>query len=293
MIIDYKEVDTLEQISEDACQEIPADGCRENYILPFQISRQNLLSNKLADVEEDAAHWAAEECPEHLFFSHGQFRKGGLQHVSDELNQKRTSNRALYSLINQKNITDSGDDPIPSFMVFQCLLDEHSDVLFVSVYFRALEVSSFLRINLEEIRQNLVNLYEKNVNFDRVKLLITAGRAHHTPGQLSLERPKIDLFTQLKLYKMLKESPAEIRELLIEKASAQSVISYKSLELLKECLEEVNCSQLKINDLQKAIDVSIQLQLYRQQGSHSNRVSELTKELKETLESLAERFVNG
>lgn len=292
MIINYKEVDSFEVVAEDACQEITAHKYLSNYVLAYQITKENLFKNKLLDVEQEAKNWALEERPNHHFFSHGEYRVGGLNYIADELKRKPTSNRALYSLINQTDITDSGDKPIPSFMVFQCLLDEDNKDLFVTVYFRALEISTFLRVNLEEIRQNLVHIYEQSISFERVKLLLIAGRAHHSPGQLPLKRPEIDVLTPYQLIRKLQDSPSELRDLIVEKAQTQSVICYESLEIIKEFLEEEGKMPLMINEVKKSIELSQELERYRKEGSHSTRIMEATEALKETLLALAERFLD-
>ena len=87
-----------------------------------------------------------------LHINHGSYIGDGLEHIIDELKNKPSSNRALFSLISQKDISKSGDNPIPSFMIFQTCIDDN--ILYCSVYFRALEVSTFLRINTEEFVLN-------------------------------------------------------------------------------------------------------------------------------------------
>ncbi len=290
MIANYMEVKSFEDIAKEACREIEPKRHTENYILAFQISRENLNDNPMADVEEEARKWASEERPNDMYFSHGEYRVGGIKHISDELKRKPTSNRALYSLINQNDINGSGDNAIPSFMVFQCTLDQTSSLLNCVVYFRALEVSNFLRINLEEIRQNIISIYSDGVSYDQVKLLIIAGRAHNSPGHVPLKRPEIDVLTPIEIYRRLRDTPQDFRDLLREKAKTQSVVSYTSLESLKESLVAEGADNLKINEITEAIELSKQLRRFREQDSHSLRVSEVNSQLIVTLEKLADRF---
>ncbi|WP_417228253.1 hypothetical protein [Amphritea sp.] len=293
MIIDYKEVESFETIASDVRVEIPANEHCTNYIIAYKIDRENLQKNPMIDVAEEAKDWASEDRPKHLFFNHGEFRKGGLKYISQELKKKPTSNRALYSLINQDDISNSGDEPIPSFMIFQCLFDEHEKTMNCTVYFRALEVSSFLRINLEEIRQNLLNIYEEGVDYHQIKLLIVVGRAYHSPEFIPLKRPKIDTLTAIKIFVMVTENLSNFEPLLSEKANTQTVISYESLEHLKESLNQAGVgNHLMISDLDKAIKLSKKLQKAREEHSHAERVSELNNELREILQALAKRFSN-
>jgi thymidylate synthase len=88
--------------------------------------------------------------PPSLYINHGEYiTSDGIVHIINELKLKQTSNRALLSLINQEDIIGSGDNPIPSFMVLQFSLE--GEELYVTTYFRALEVANFLNVNLEEI----------------------------------------------------------------------------------------------------------------------------------------------
>ena len=288
MILEYKEIEYLQNIVIISCEEIVKDTCKENYILAFNISIENLNKNKLLDVETEASEWGSEVCPKHFFFNHGQFREGGLEHISNELKVKKTSNRALYSLLDQKKIIKSGDKPIPSFMVFQCLLSEDNSILSVAVYFRALEISNFLKINLEEIRQNIIKIYENNVKFESVNLLIIAGRAHHSPGQIPLKRAEIDLLEQLPLFRLLQSNRAKIRDMLIEKSEIQSVIEFRSLELLKGCLEDQKIDNGLINKLNKIIYLYKELKKLRKVDTHTSQISDKNIEIKKELINLSE-----
>lgn len=87
---------------------------------------------------------------------HGDFIKvesdgkiiNGYDYVKRELKNKHSTRRALLSLINTKHIVDSGDNPIPSYLLSQFQI--RNNTLIVSEYFRAMEISEFFKINMGE-----------------------------------------------------------------------------------------------------------------------------------------------
>ena len=89
----------------------------------------------MLDVSEEAAQWRQKNPAPDMYFSHGEYYEDGIQHIIDELTLKPTSNRALYSLLAQRDITGSGDGPIPSFLTFQCSIER--GVLYCTASFRA------------------------------------------------------------------------------------------------------------------------------------------------------------
>ncbi|WP_241006683.1 hypothetical protein [Serratia liquefaciens] len=114
--IEYKPISSLESIASDACSSINPDEYKINLILSYEISTASLIENVLSDVHQLAKQWSADECPQNLYFNHGQYKVGGVDNIISELKEKPSSNRALYSLINQETIMNSGDNPIPSFL---------------------------------------------------------------------------------------------------------------------------------------------------------------------------------
>lgn len=292
MLINYKKIDNFEIIVDDACNEIEPYNHYENYILAYEITKESIEKNPLTSVIEEAKNWAQETRPENFFFNHGEYRKGGLEHISNELKKKPTSNRALYSLINQSNIDNSGDESIPSFMVFQCLLDNENHTLNCTVYFRALEVSKFLRVNLEEIRQNLISISKSGVHYNNIKLLIVSGRAHNAPDAMTLTRPEIDLLNSAQLCKIALNQKEKLEELLIEKAKIQTKIDYDSLVDLENIFDEFDnvANDLQKSTLRKSISLSKDLQKCRESHSHSNEVKKLNEQLEHNLKKLAKSF---
>ncbi|WP_229618332.1 hypothetical protein [Vibrio parahaemolyticus] len=292
MEIEYKSVRSLETIASDACERIVADDCKINFLLAYELPTQDLVRNVLLDVKEKAQQWAADECPDNLYFNHGQYKVGGIENIIKELKEKSSSNRALYSLIDQKTIMDSGDNPIPSFMIFQSILD--NGTLYCNVYLRALEVSKFLRINLEEIRINIEKIAQSSLSFSKVRLVIFACRAHHVPNFNPLEKPKLDLMTQYQIMRVMNEDRHEFVRYLQKMAEVHTVMSSKSIKHIQELVEGEwqgdNKARL-LSLLGMTISLIDELVELRKQHSHDERVSSLGVEISEKLRTLAEEFL--
>jgi hypothetical protein len=234
--------------------------------------------------------------PEELVINHGEFIKNGLTHIIDELKRKPDSNRALYSLISQDHINNSCDKPIPSFMIFQCATEDK--FLYCTVYFRALEVSNFLRINLEEIRLNICEILNHYQLVLSVRLSILAFIGYNSPDQIPLERCEIDLYSSLKISHLYKDNPRLIPELLEKMAKATTVIDVTGLKAIKEWLDldskEMSLDKLNshkiINLINKAIDTAENLSCLRNSSSHSAIVVETTQKYVQYIKDVADEF---
>lgn len=297
MEIEYKKISDLEIIATDANSAIPDNNYKFNSYLAYEIDVNNLINGELSDVSDEAKMWAAGSCPEELYINHGSYIQDGMKHIIEELKHKPSSNRALFSLISQHHILNSGDDPIPSFMLLQTNIKD--DILYCTTYFRAIEVSVFLRINLEEIRQKLAEIYHSIPNFKIVRLVIFSFRAYKNSSINPLRKAKIDLLTPIKIYKLLRCNPAMLGDLLREKAKQSTVIYTASLEALREALSEYdpvkeNKDKYDINIvknfLDSAIKTSKELKKLRKLHSHHELISEITDNLSKKLNDIAKEF---
>ncbi|MCX2522736.1 hypothetical protein [Larsenimonas rhizosphaerae] len=288
----YQKIVSLEEVAKKALKDVPPGESINNYIVACRIDISDLLSKPLLDVQEQARNWGAKECPDHLYFNHGQYAKEGVDYIAEELKRKPTSNRALYSLINQNDIEGSGDNPIPSFMVFQAVLRD--SCLYCTVYFRALEISSFFRINLEEIRQNIKKIYSHTLVFNSVKILILGCRAHHTVGFIPLVRPKLDQLDTLDILSLLENSRKELGMMIREKSNAHSVVESKSLEELLACIHKRDIALKKreyiISLLSESIALSKEVAKMRERQSHDQELERLSSVLSKKLSQLAEEL---
>lgn len=203
-----------------------------NWHWTVDIPASDLEKVKMTDVTLEAAQWRHAAPAADMYFTHAQYYGDGIQHIINELKDKPTSNRALYSLMSQKDISKSGDNPIPSFLTFQCSIEK--EVLYCTATFRALEVSTFLRINLEEIRQNLVEICTKLPVIEKVHLHIFAFHAYvRSVPAAALRRPKIDVMFMPELLILMQEGNVqELDTLLGELAQSTTAVSGDGLTAL-------------------------------------------------------------
>lgn len=209
-----------------------ATGDLFNWHCELDIPVMDLEKVSIIDVHDEAAQWRQRDPAHDMYFSHGQYYKDGIQHIIEELKLKPTSNRALYSLLSQDDISESGDDPIPSFLTFQCSIE--GNILYCTASFRALEVSRFLKVNLEEIRQNLVEICKALPAVETVRVHIFAFHAYvRSVATTALRRPEIDVTTEAQLLRLMQKGEVRTLDTLLggfERST--TAVSSKSLESL-------------------------------------------------------------
>jgi len=286
----------LYQLHADAVKTLEL-GPQFNWKLSFECAAEDLCKLEMTDVRADAEAWRSEAVPADFYFTHAQFYTDGVKHIINELKDKPTSNRALYSLIAQDHIRATGDNPIPSFLVLQCQID--NDVLYCTCYFRALEVSRFFKINLEEIRQTLVEIHIGVPRFSKVHLTIFAFRAYTDKNRSSLRRPKLETLHDDELLALLidtADNPVRtLDSMLRELREAVTAVSAEKLESLKRILS-YNRPQIKIpkelkkplfiDKLEAAIAATTALAELRRKGSHGGAVDAATQTYQMALDAL-------
>lgn len=192
-VVDFTKIEELEWIEREAIARC-RDGEIVNLRLAIEFDVSLLTSRFVAIHEEKALQWQAEKRPRNLLFTHGEYFRGerGLRHVAQELRARRGSRRALLSLIAMDDILRAKDRPIPSFMILQFGRD--GDTLYATAYFRALEVSRFLAVNVTEvclIAGRMCRELRGVVDVRAVRLLLVAFKAYRDEN-FTLERAEID-----------------------------------------------------------------------------------------------------
>jgi hypothetical protein len=295
--LNYKYFENLEALAEHAANTLSKGKRYFNFVLAAELSASSIRDQSLSDVREKAEKWRAPKVPDTLIINHGEYFGDGLNHIADELRGKPSSNRALYSLINQKNITGSGDKPIPSFMIFQCAID--SDAFYCTVYFRALEVANFFRINLEEIRLNICDILNKlSASPSKVRLTLLAFSAYKNPDQIPLERCELDLMSSIKIMDLYDSNPSRISELLDRKAKETTFVDLSGLEAIKEWLSPERKTKwpikLNVQAITTAIDDAILvancLRSLRCLNSHDPHIDEVSRKFVIAIEKIAAEF---
>lgn len=293
MKIESTVITSLEEIVKQAEQEIESEFTL-NYVTSSTISIADLKNKPIEDVTEEAILWAARERPVELQINHGEYIKDGLDHIISELKHKKTSNRALFSLISRDDIVDTGDQPIPSFMIMQCNI--HENILYCTSYFRALEVSKFLRVNLEELRLKICNIHNEIPEFKNVNITIFAFRAYINRKINTLRIPEIDRTHPIKLFTMLNTAPGKIAVMLREKSLASTVIQTDSIKHLLEALENGACTKFNTtlirNNANDAIATAESLLKLRQKFSHHPDIEALNQTFHNKITAIAEELEN-
>lgn len=286
----------LYELHHKAIEELTT-GPQFNWTLEFECIARDLQNLAMTDVTSEAQGWRSRERPPDYYFTHAEYYKDGINHIIRELTEKPTSNRALYSLINQDQISSSGDKPIPSFMSLQCQLD--GDVLYCTCYFRALEVSKFLKINLEEIRLTLIEICTSLPTISTIHLTIFAFRAYIDQDRSPLKRPKIEAMHDDEIAMILTgvtgtESATRVLDsMLRELRGAVTVVSTKKLETLKRIVSKYGQAipntlrtPLFKQHITACIGAATNLSKLRERGSHGNRIDEAIKDYQAAIDNL-------
>ena len=293
---EFIKIDNFEEVIEQAKKII--NQSPKEYTINFSLKTEfhiNLTKEpQLLDVQDLARNFQEYERPDTLYINHGEYIKSdGVEHVINELKNKHTGNRAIISLISQDHIFKSGDNPIPSFMVLQFSLEDKD--LFVTTYFRALEVAKFLRINLEEIRLIINKIYQSMQTIKLVKLNIFAFRAYINQDINPLQRPKIELLPERRILKLMENKPEEIANLLEDKISHSTVVENNSLKIMNDIVNDSECNQnihkcfkeaCFKNFLSQCLKSSNELIKLRESASHGDNIDNLNQQYLHVLSKL-------
>lgn len=193
-----------------------------NFTLSFEMSVMELRRVHLHDSIALALQFQETKCPPNLYLNHGShFGEEGIPYVIEQLREKRNSNRALLSLVSQQHFIGSGNNPVPSFLILQFTME--GETLYATAYFRALELSTFLPINLEEIRIVITKLADAGLAFKTMRVAVVAFRAYIRENMNPLTKPEIDYTPSFKLLHLIREDRARLATLVRAKRHYSSV----------------------------------------------------------------------
>lgn len=294
---DYELVNNFNEILEKAKGIVSEGNTLMNFNLKVQFNIDLTKEVQLLDVIEEAEQWQSVKRPENLHFSHGEYiGEEGFNHLITELKNKRDSNRAVISLLGQEQINNTGDNPIPSFMILQASLI--GGELYVTTYFRALELCNFLPINLEEIRMIINRINREVVDIHAIKLNLLAFRAYKNPEQNTLKRYDLDVLNHEILVYMQSE-PKKILGLLRDKLQESTVTENKGFKNLLDIIEKDTINKdihdcfklpLIIQSLHICINKSSELSKQRSLASHSQIIKDLNTEIKRNLKIIIDEL---
>lgn len=188
---------------------------------------------------ELAEMWEQIDCPNELYFNHGQYFNNNGRHaiedIKEHLQKKNTSSRAVLSTFNtSETLSHLNDDYfLPSFMSIQFSFHKNNfQKIYVSVNLRALEVSRFLKINICEILYLLEKLAD--LNFNEIELTINAFRVQNHNEFKCFLKAKIDTIPEIEIVPFLEKiTYLELAELLEDKRiTGETFINQSGMELL-------------------------------------------------------------
>lgn len=264
-----------------------------NLILSFPMRLPATESGVLANFVEEAGRWQNPVRPSILEFNHGEYmhRHGDpIAYLAAELKKKLTSNRAVISLVDTEPIFRSGDGPLPSFLLLQAGFDERRrDVLCITAYYRALEVSRFLPMNITEIALIAERLADEMPLFAEVEITMHAFRAHSVPGNSGHERSRLDLASATQIHDLVeKRDYKKIAELLRNKAAPASIIVSSGLTTLRLEVEGAGWPEPVLTELDRGVAALDRLRIVRVNGTHGASPDGVQRQVTESLHAAAD-----
>lgn len=271
--------ESLAEVAAEAhrvCEKAPVTNLVLRGLFPYEEAESDFVMA----FDDIASDWQSPVAPDDLFFSHGAYihkHGDGRKFLVDELKRKRDSNRACLSLVNMQDIIDSGDRPIPSFLVLQFGFSEGMpNTIVVTAYFRTLEVSEFLPINLAEICQVIRYLKDHIPDIVEFELTIVAFRAHSIPGFHCLRKASLDTASAVDITVAVRSKDfVKLRGWLDSKVNVEeSVIWTEGLEALYSDLkafEGLYAEEVLIN-VEEALAGMERLRTVRRSSSHSPQI---------------------
>jgi hypothetical protein len=265
----WKQADRFEDVADAAnaaCRPDPLFDLVLRYDLPFEVVRSSFVQVH----ESDAQEWLASES-QRFHLTHGAYFQGerGLDHVVHELKRRAGSRRALLSLVAMDHMLGSGDEPVPSFMILQFAVE--AETLYATAYFRALEVTRFLPINLTEIALHCRRLDEgfpahEKAEVDRVSLAKVATTVY-------------------------RGDTAQVKEWLLGKRARDSKVVTAGLEAIRDAAEDAEeiYSASFLDAMNQLIEAQRRVRAYRRLRSEGRQIDSAWEEAAEHLErALAE-----
>lgn len=248
---------------------------------PMQLPASRSLI--LQPFREEAVRWQSPTRHNSLVFNHGEYMHAHghpTAFIAEELTRKSTSNRACLSLVSSESIFSSEDGILPSFLLLQAGFSAAAnDVLYLTAYYRALEVSSFLPVNITELALISEELADRLPSFDRVIVTMHAFRAHSKPGFTAHRRSDLDMTTPTQLHRLVEQRDLpRISTLLREKAAPASIIDDSGLTALRIEAEAAGWSAEVQDELDKAISALRRLKSIREAATHSHWVERVEQE---------------
>ena len=294
VLIQGKSLADLASRARSACDK----GAVTNLVLRGTFPYEEAECEFVMTFDDLAEKWQSPTVPDDLFISHGSYihRYGDAKEfLVAELTRKRDSNRACLSLINMQDLINSGDAPIPSFLVLQFgFAQEMPKTILVTAYFRALEVREFLPINLAEICQVLRHLKDHLPEIEHFELTIVAFRAHSIPGFHCLRKASLDTASAVDITVAVQAKDfVKLRAWLDSKINVEeSVIWTAGLTNLSSALQAYPkvCPADVLDHVEEALADMERLRTVRVSSSHSPQIRKLSRKIQANLSSARDKL---
>jgi thymidylate synthase len=271
-----------------------------NFIIDATLPINEIDCDFINSYTEDAQKWHNENRPTDLIINHGEYahKFGDADaYVIRELKMKQFSNRACISLLNMENIINSKDAPIPSLFIVQFgFARENLNTIMVSIYYRSLEVSNFLKINFAEISLYLRKIKESFPNIEFFNLNIYAFRAQLIKDFHCLKKSEIDILTPIQLsYLIFSRDKRKIISLLLQKSTVEeSLVNYESIETIQKSLTELDETPqpiMLLKAIKNVIEKKKKLKKLRENTSiFQNDIKPLSDEIRDAYSTLIQEF---
>lgn len=270
-----------------------ANGPVVNLIISFPIDLQAPAGDFLATYREQAALWQEPIRPNVLHFSHGEYMHAygdPIEYLVNELKSKPSSNRALVVLVDTKPIVTSGDGQLPSFMLLQVgFQGSGRDILYVTSYYRALEVSKFLPINMAEMGLIAEGVAARIPSIERADVTMHAFRAHVLNEFRTHRRSRLDMAAPTRIHVLVRDRRLEdLANMLVEKSTPESIVEDSGLTTLRTELEDSGWAEGILLELDRAISALTRLRTARESGTHERLIAHLQDQLTTHLTRSAE-----
>ena len=300
---------TLKALHQNAIK-VCKKGRVTNLVLTGRYPIKEATSDWVNIYSPEAKNWQAQKCPKKLEFNHGQYidryrtkhKTTAINFLINELRGRVDSNRACLSLIDTGSIINTKDNSIPSYMLTQVSMDDDRSTLSITSYYRALEVSEFLPINLAEnclIVDGIVKAFGSKVKF--FNITIHAGIAHYIEHFSCLRKAKIDYQKPLEIVtKVANLNRDWIKQMLLDKMDlTESRINRSGLSTLLNSMKLQNrekkpivYNDTVINSLDAVLSDIKLFNLEKSRTSHSKEVKNIYSRVKKNLSLVVQSLQN-
>lgn len=275
--------------AQEACEAGPV----MNMILQFPVDLPGSSTGVLHAYREEAMRWQDPITPDNQYFNHGSYmyaHANPIDYLAAELKRKASSNRACLSLVDTEAITRSGDGKLPSFMLLQMgFADGSRNEVHITAYFRALEVSAFLPVNITELVLIAEAVASKIPSISRALVTIHAFRAHFIADFHKHERFRIDTIDPSEIQKLVQaRNKVELVSMIKDKASPATLIETTGLNILRIELDQAAWGSDVSTELRGAIEDLTHLQTLRESGTHEPSINAMQRQVTERLRLAAD-----